>query len=154
MSDPLKEAIQAAAASASSGGGPFGAVVVLPSGEAFTANNQVTALSDPTAHAEIQAIRYASAHLGSHDLSGATLYTSCQPCPMCLTAALWARLDRIVYAADQEDAAAAGFDDSVFYAQLREGLSTVTMTAIEHQEEEGRLIPFLAWEANGQRVNY
>lgn len=154
MIDPMKEAIQAAAASASIDGGPFGAVVVLPSGEAFTANNQVTALSDPTAHAEIQAIRAAAAHLGSHGLSGATLYTSCQPCPMCLTAALWARLDRIVYAADQEDAAAAGFDDSAFYAQLREGLSTVTMAAIERREDEGRLIPFQVWKANEQRVDY
>src|SRR3546814_8979926 len=81
-------------------------------------NNRVTAERDPTAHAEVVAIRRACAHLGTHELAGAVIYTSCEPCPMCLAAILWARIDRMVYAGNRTDAAEPGFDDAWFYEQV------------------------------------
>jgi guanine deaminase len=100
-------------------GGPFGAVIVGPDGRVIAEGcNQVTSANDPTAHAEVGAIRAACAALGTFKLEGCTLYTSCEPCPMCLAAAYWARVDAIVYAASREDAAAAGFDDAFLYDEL------------------------------------
>ena len=100
-------------------GGPFGAVIVLNNEIIGKGKNTVTSSKDPTAHAEISAIRSACLKLGTHDLSGATIYTSCEPCPMCLGAILWARIGRIVYAATRQDAAnIAGFDDAAFYEEL------------------------------------
>jgi guanine deaminase len=100
-------------------GGPFGAVVVAPDGSvAGKGCNRVTSSNDPTAHAEITAIRAACATLGSFLLEGCTLYTSCEPCPMCLAAAYWAHVDAIVYGASRADAAAAGFDDAFIYDEI------------------------------------
>lgn len=149
----LERSIELAVQSAASGGGPFGAVVVLPDGRRFEATNRVTIDNDPTAHAEVSAIRAAAKVVG-FDLSGATLFTSCQPCPMCLTAALWARIGAIVYAATDEDAAAAGFDDRVFYEQLREGIGSVTAARVIAKPTDSRLAPFYAWGANAARVDY
>lgn len=99
-------------------GGPFGAVIAR--GDVILAEgwNQVTTLHDPTAHAEVQAIRSACAALGDHRLSGCVLYASCEPCPMCLAAAYWSRVDRLVFAASRQDAAAAGFDDDLLYREI------------------------------------
>lgn len=149
----LEQAVEVAARSAVSGGGPFGAVVVLPNGDRFEASNSVTRDNDPTAHAEVNAIRAAAKEVG-FDLSGATLFSSCQPCPMCLTAALWARIGTIVYAATDEDAAAAGFDDRVFYEQLRDGISSVSAARIIVDPIDSRLAPFYAWGINSSRVDY
>lgn len=149
----LERSIELAVQSATSWGGPFGAVVVLPDGRWFEATNSVTRDNDPTAHAEVSAIR-AAAKVAGFDLSGAMLFTSCQPCPMCLTAALWARIDTIVYAATDEDAAAAGFDDRVFYEQLREGIESVTAARVIAEPTDSRLTPFYAWGANATRVDY
>src|SRR5580658_732508 len=99
-------------------GGPFGAVISRGHEVIVRGWNKVTSANDPTAHAEITAIRAAAAALGSFQLRGCVLYTSCEPCPMCLGAAYWARLDRIVFAATRADAAAAGFDDEEIYAEL------------------------------------
>lgn len=100
-------------------GGPFGAIVVGPDGHVVAEGcNRVTSANDPTAHAEVTAIRAACAALGSFQLHGCTLYTSCEPCPMCLSAAYWARVDAIVYGASREDAAAAGFDDAFIYDEI------------------------------------
>lgn len=100
-------------------GGPFGAVIVGPDGRRIAEGcNRVTSANDPTAHAEISAIRAACAALGTFKLEGCTLYTSCEPCPMCLAAAYWARVDGIVYGATRADAAAAGFDDAFLYDEL------------------------------------
>jgi tRNA(Arg) A34 adenosine deaminase TadA len=99
-------------------GGPFGAVVVRGSTILGKGWNKVTSTNDPTAHAEIVAIRAAAAAVNSFSLVGCVLYTSCEPCPMCLAAAYWARVDRVVFAADRYDAAAAGFDDEQFYAEF------------------------------------
>jgi len=102
-------------------GGPFGAVVVKDGVVIAVASNAVVANLDPTAHAEIQAIRAACAVLGSFQLTGCDIYASCEPCPMCLGAILWARPRAVYYAATRDDAAAAGFDDAVFHAALAGG---------------------------------
>jgi tRNA(Arg) A34 adenosine deaminase TadA len=99
-------------------GGPFGAILVRENKIISTGWNQVTSSNDPTAHAEIMAIRAAAARLGAFVLQGCVLYTSCEPCPMCLGAAYWARVDRIVFAATRADAAGAGFDDEELYREL------------------------------------
>ena len=100
-------------------GGPFGAVVVRNGSILAEGTNLVTSTLDPTAHAEITAIRAACRAAGSFQLNGCEIYTSCEPCPMCLGAIYWARPDRVYYAGTHEDAAAAGFDDAFIYEQLR-----------------------------------
>lgn len=99
-------------------GGPFGCVIVKDGRIVGEGCNQVTSTNDPTAHAEIVAIRDACRNLGSFQLSGSIIYTSCEPCPMCLGAIYWARPDAIYFAGTREDAAAAGFDDDLFYSEL------------------------------------
>ena len=100
------------------GGGPFGALVVVRGRIVGEGRNQVVPSRDPTAHAEINAIRAACQEVGSHSLEGAVLYTSCEPCPMCLAAAFWARVGRIVWANSRADATAIGFDDEAIYREV------------------------------------
>ncbi len=118
---PLRRALELARASAADGGGPFGAVIARGDEILSEGRNRVVPWSDPSAHAEIVAIRAACTKLGTHVLTGCTLYASCEPCPMCLSAAWWARLDGIVAGAGREDAAAAGFDDAAMFLALRDG---------------------------------
>jgi len=99
-------------------GGPFGAVVVRDGKIIAAAGNRVTSTNDPTAHAEVVAIREACKSLDTFDLSGCEIYASCEPCPMCLGAIMWARIDKLYYAADRNDASRAGFDDELFYKEL------------------------------------
>jgi len=134
-------------------GGPFGAVIVRDGAVVATGENRVTSSADPTAHAEIVAIRAACAKLGTHELSGCVIYSSCEPCPMCLAAIEWARLDRLYYAATREDAAAAGFDHARLYEELAKppaerALRTETLLGDEAREA------FRAWEAKSDRVPY
>lgn len=151
----LQTAIEVAAQNASVDGGPFGAVVVTADGQEFTAVNRVTADHDPTAHAEVCAIRATCKALGTHDLSGAVLYSSCEPCPMCLSSSLWARLDAVYFAADRHDAADGGFDDAVFYEFF-----TATeedrdkLVPVRHIAVDNRRAPFEAWAANPERAEY
>jgi tRNA(Arg) A34 adenosine deaminase TadA len=115
----IDEAIQLSLESVRGGtGGPFGAVVVKDGRIVGRGGNQVTSTNDPTAHAEIIAIRDACRNLGSYHLRGAEIYTSCEPCPMCLAAIYWARLERVYYALTRLDAAAMGFDDALLYNEL------------------------------------
>ena len=121
--------------------GPFGCVIVRGNevvGEGF---NRVIRQHDPTAHAEVTAIRDACSRLGSHDLSGCELYTSCKPCPMCLGAALWARIPVVYFAASSEDASRAGFDDSEFYRDFdpSHGAKHLRMTQFMHEEAAAAL---------------
>ena len=102
----------------SGNGGPFGAVVVRNGEIVAVAGNCVTSSNDPTAHAEVVAIREACKKLETFDLSGCEIFASCEPCPMCLGAILWARIGKLYYAADRDDAARAGFDDELFYREL------------------------------------
>ena len=134
-------------------GGPFGAVVVRDGRVLAEGANAVTTANDPTAHAEITAIRRACQAVGSFSLAGATIYTSCEPCPMCLGAIYWARLARIVYANDRVDAAAIGFDDAFLYREIplppaRRAIPTERMLA-----GEARAV-FAAWAAKPDRIPY
>ena len=134
-------------------GGPFGAVIVRGSEIAGTGVNSVTATNDPTAHAEVAAIRAACQKLGSFQLSGCDLYTSCEPCPMCLGAIYWARLDRIFYGGTRADAAQAGFDDAFIYDQL---CSPVVARALpmEPLMRAEAMEAFREWERSGSRIPY
>jgi guanine deaminase len=149
--DPLARALELARDSVAAGGGPFGAVVVRDGLLLGEGTNRVTSDCDPTAHAEVVALRSACARLSSHDLTGAVLYASCEPCPMCLGAALWARLARVVYAASREDAAAAGFDDERFHAHFAGGPAAV---ALERRAHALARAPFEAWLAHAARRPY
>ncbi len=114
----MKRAITLAEESVKKGGGPFGAVIVKDGEIVAEAANRVTLDNDPTAHAEVGAIRLAARKMGTFDLSGLDIYTSCEPCPMCLGAIYWARLSHIYYGGTREDAASAGFDDDFIYREL------------------------------------
>jgi guanine deaminase len=134
-------------------GGPFGAVVVKDGEVVGEGANAVTSRNDPTAHAEVEAIRAAGRGLGSFVLAGCDLYTSCEPCPMCLAAAYWARLDRIFYANTRADAARIGFDDAVFYEELASPpeLRRVPARRVELPEA---LAAFELWLAKPDRLLY
>ena len=114
----MRRAIQLSLESVKHGGGPFGAVIVKEGKIIAEAANRVTLDNDPTAHAEVNAIRQAARSLGRFDLSGCDIYTSCEPCPMCLGAIYWAHLDHIYYGCNRRDAADAGFDDEFIYQEL------------------------------------
>lgn len=153
MSEFMRRAIRLACDSVETHGGPFGAVIVRDGEIVAEAMNRVIPSNDPTAHAEIGAIRAACAALDRVDLRGCTIYTSCEPCPMCLGALHWARVDRIIYAASQQDAAAAGFDDAVLYAEVtRPHAERLTPIAQELGDEGTE--PFDAWERHEARVAY
>lgn len=153
--DYLTRAVQLAIDNVHDHGGPFGALIVERSGRVFTGVNRVTANNDPTAHAEVTAIRTACAELGTFDLSGATLYTSCEPCPMCLASSLWARVDGIVFAADRHDAAAGGFDDAVFYDYFDTPVAERAMQAVRHDPRGiAAAAPFDEWNATASRIAY
>jgi guanine deaminase len=151
--DLLRLAIELAVESAGSDGGPFGAVVVLEGAVVGRGTNRVTAEGDPTLHAEIVAIRDAVARVGHHHLPGAVLYTSTEPCPMCFGAAYWTRIDRIVFAADRDDAAAIGFDDAEIHTDVcTPPAERVLLTERLTLPEATR--PFAVWEANPSRTMY
>lgn len=134
-------------------GGPFGAVVTRDGQILATGWNQVTSTNDPTAHAEIVALRGAS-QAGKHfSLQGCVLYTSCEPCPMCLAAAYWARVERIVFAANRQDAAAGGFDDEFLYRELTLPLEQRHLPMQQLMGAEGAAV-FQDWEAKGDKVRY
>lgn len=148
----LERAVELAVRNVADGGGPFGALVVTVDGRVHEGTNRVTQDNDPTAHAEVVAIRTAAAATANFDLHGAVLYTSCEPCPLCLASALWARIDRVYFAADRHGAAAAGFDDAVFYEYFngtRPDLLPVAQAAIPTSD-----LPFEAWRSNAKRTDY
>jgi guanine deaminase len=118
MNEFIEQAIELAAGNVRRGGGPFAALVVKDGVVIASGVNQVTRANDPTAHAEMVAIREACRALGGFQLAGCDVYTSCEPCPMCLGALYWARPARVFFAATAEDAAAAGFDDAFIYRQI------------------------------------
>jgi guanine deaminase len=137
----------------SGAGGPFGAVVVRGDEVLAKAHNQVVSTNDPTAHAEIGAIRAACAALNSFQLDGCDLYASSEPCPMCLGAIYWARPRAVYFSATREDAAEAGFDDAFVYDEmaLPPGARTLPMRRVKHPEAG---TPFVAWAAKPDRVEY
>jgi guanine deaminase len=134
-------------------GGPFAAVVVKDGQIVATGTNCVTSANDPTAHAEMAAIREACRVLGTFQLTGCEIYTSCEPCPMCLGAIYWARPARVYFAATASDAAAAGFDDSLIYTELQRPRAE-RQIPLERMMREMSLEPFRAWEQKGDRIRY
>lgn len=150
----MQQALDIAASNASStDGGPFGAVVVKDGRVVGAAGNSVTPSNDPTAHAEVNAIREACKELQTFDLSGATLYTSCEPCPMCLAAAYWANISKIYYAADRDQAARGGFDDAYIYDQFALPIEERSLPMVPLLEEKGG-VPFDLWLENEQKRDY
>ncbi|MFK7735313.1 MAG: nucleoside deaminase [Pirellulaceae bacterium] len=134
-------------------GGPFGAVIVADGEIVGRGWNRVTSTCDPTAHAEVCAIRDACTKLKRFSLKGCVLYSSCEPCPMCLAAILWARLDEVIFAAGCEDAAAAGFDDGHFYRQVALPIEKRELPMRQQLREEGKRV-FDAWLKFEDRVEY
>ncbi|MEV7613874.1 nucleoside deaminase [Streptomyces sp. NPDC089799] len=150
----LNKAIELATTSVANGGGPFGALIAKGSEIVALGNNKVTSNLDPTAHAEVTAIRAACKELDTFSLEGCVLVTSCEPCPMCLSSALWARVDRIVFAADRDDAAVAGFDDRKFYDLFEKQDSADWPLEIVGLDLPNRTAPFDAWVAKTDRIDY
>lgn len=150
----LARAVELATANVTDGGGPFGAVIVRDDVEIATGQNRVTRDLDPTAHAEVQAIRNACRALDSFSLAGTTLYTSCEPCPLCLAASLWARIDRVVHAADRHDAARGGFDDSAFYELFARDSTTWDAPRVQSLRVPSSSRPFDTWLAHTARTAY
>lgn len=135
------------------GNGPFAAIVVKDGKIIGEGNNSVTNNCDPTAHAEVVAIRNACKHLKFHQLDDCVLYTSCEPCPMCFGAIYWARPDRVVYAATKKDAAEAGFDDAFIYEELNVSQSERKIEFTEINIPE-KLLPFVKWAEKPDKILY
>lgn len=150
----LRLAIDASKASlADDIGGPFGAILVRDGEILAEGRNRVLGDHDPTAHAEVVAIRRAAAKMGTHDLAGCTIYSSCEPCPMCLAAIHWAGIERIVFAAGREDAAGIGFADAALYAELGRPLDARTTPTEQRIRDEGRAV-MEAWSRRPGRTLY
>ena len=149
----MREAIALSKQSVECGGGPFGAVIVRDGRVLARASNSVTLLNDPTAHAEVSAIRAACASLGTFDLSGAEIYTSCEPCPMCLGAIYWAGIAKIYYGNTKGDAAEIGFDDSLIYDEIALPPLRRKVPAVELLRSEA-LEGFRLWTAKEDKIEY
>ena len=150
----MRQAIALATENVVSGsGGPFGCVVVRAGEIIATGVNQVTAANDPPAHAEVTAIRAACKALSSFQLHGCTVYTSCEPCPMCLAALYWSRCDAIFYGNTAADAAAAGFDDSFLYAEVAKPVSERTIPTARLLGDEA-IESFNTWRSSPNKIEY
>jgi tRNA(Arg) A34 adenosine deaminase TadA len=152
--DFLRRAIALATQNVISGaGGPFAAVIVRDGKIVGEGVNTVTATNDPTAHGEVNAIRAAAKALGTFTLAGCELYTSCEPCPMCLSAAYWARLDAVYYGASAADAARAGFDDAFLYGELRKEPDQRQLRSAQLPGDEA-WASFQAWLDSPNKIEY
>lgn len=150
----LRRAIALATQNVATGnGGPFGAVIVRDGQIIGEGVNSVTAANDPTAHAEVNAIRAAARAIGTFTLEGCELYSSCEPCPMCLAAAYWSRLDALYYGATAADAARAGFDDAFLYGELRNDPSQRKLRSTRLLGDEA-WASFAAWIASPNKIEY
>lgn len=149
----MEEAIRLASENIDNGGGPFGAVIVKDGKIVGKGVNRVTANNDPTAHAEVSAIRDATKNLSTFDLSGCEIYTSCEPCPMCLGAIYWARLKHIYYGNTQADAAKIDFDDSFIYRQVEKPIGTRQIPEEPYLHDEA-IKTFEKWENKQDKTPY
>lgn len=149
----MMKAIELSQKSVEKGGGPFGAVIVKDGQIIAEGSNCVTLDNDPTAHAEVTTIRKACKALNTFDLNGCEIYTSCEPCPMCLSAIYWARIDRIYYGCNKEDAKNIGFDDSFIYEQieLKPEFRNIPSKQILHEEA---LSAFKMWDEKEDKTEY
>jgi tRNA(Arg) A34 adenosine deaminase TadA len=151
----LRRAIALATQNVTTGaGGPFGAVIVRDGQIVAEAANTVTATNDPTAHAEVNAIRAAAKALGAFTLAGCQLYSSCEPCPMCLAAAHWARIDAIYFGASAADASRAGFDDDLLYRELHKDQAERNLLPVTQLLGEEAWASFAAWIASTNKIDY
>lgn len=151
--DLMRKAIELSIENIKNGGGPFGAVIAKDGEIIATGTNRVTADNDPTAHAEINAIRKACQTLQTFDLSGCTIYTSCEPCPMCLAAIYWAHIDKIYYGNNKKDAADIGFDDSYIYDELNLPVEKRTKLMNELLPKEA-IKAFQLWDKTEDKTEY
>ncbi|MBQ5778716.1 MAG: nucleoside deaminase [Paludibacteraceae bacterium] len=149
----MRRAIRISIDNINQNGGPFGAVIVKDGQVVAESGNRVTENLDPTAHAEIMAIRQACEKLKTFDLSGCEIYSSCEPCPMCLSAIYWARLDALYFANTKEDAKQIDFDDSFIYEQIPLSIEKRSIPTSQHLHEEA-LEAFRIWEAKTDKVCY
>ncbi len=149
----MREAIRLASESVERGGGPFGAVIAKDGKIIARASNSVTLENDPTAHAEVACIREACRALGTIDLSGCEIYSSCEPCPMCLGAIYWAHIDRIYYANDRKDAAEIGFDDDFIYEEIGKKPEDRRTPLLPLLRDEG-LKSFRLWGEKEDKTKY
>ncbi|MDA3780178.1 MAG: nucleoside deaminase [Bacteroidales bacterium] len=149
----MREAIEASIENIKNNGGPFGAVIVKDELIISKSGNSVTTDNDPTAHAEVNAIRKASKKLGTFDLSGCTIYSSCEPCPMCLGAIYWARLDKLFFANTKIDAKNIGFDDSFIYEEFKLNIENRSIPTEQIMQDEA-IIAFKKWMKNDDKVEY
>ena len=149
----MQRAIDLAVENVRNGGGPFGAVIARGGEIVAEGVNRVTSQHDPTAHAEVQAIRKACSELNTFDLTGLDIYASCEPCPMCLGAIYWAHLDRIYYANDRKDAAKIGFDDEFIYEEIGRKIEDRHRPMIALLRDEA-LGAFRMWEENSSKTEY
>jgi len=149
----MRRALRLAETSVAAGGGPFGALVVRNGEVLAEGHNRVVLDRDPTAHAEIVALRRAAAQLGTHVLAGCEVFTSCEPCPMCLGALVWARVERVWFSATRHDAAAAGFDDALLYEEVTLPLAERRLPVVPLLPELGAA-PFAAWRSHAARTPY
>lgn len=151
--DFMRRAIELSVQSVGLGGGPFGAVIVKDGKIVAEASNRVTLDNDPTAHAEVTAIRQACRKLGTFELKGCVIYTSCEPCPMCLGAIYWAGIDRIYYANTRDDAAAADFADGFIYEELDKPLAERSLPIVPLLRDEA-LHTFRRWQEKADKTVY
>lgn len=149
----MRRAIELSIRNVENGGGPFGAVIARDGEIIAEGVNRVTASHDPTAHAEVSAIRAACAKLGTFDLSGCEIYTSCEPCPMCLGAIYWAHLDRMYYGNDKRDAAGIGFDDSFIYDEMALSVTERRLSS-ERMLDREAIKAFEAWTEKEDKIRY
>ncbi len=149
----MKRAIELSRKNIETGGGPFGAVVVKDGKIIGEGCNKVTSANDPTAHAEVEAIRQACKNINHFDLTGAVIYTSCEPCPMCLSAIYWARLSTIYFANTKSDAASIQFDDDFIYSEILKQSSDRKINMVQMMHDEAFEV-FKAWDASDKKINY
>ena len=149
----MERAIELSIDSVKSGGGPFGSVIVKDNKIISEGMNRVTKNNDPTAHGEIVAIRNACKNLNDFHLKGCELYTSCEPCPLCLSAIYWARIDKVYYANTRNDAQKIDFDDSFIYSELTKKINQRKIPMIQLMREEA-LKGFKLWEDTENKVKY
>lgn len=149
----MNRAIELSIQNVQLGGGPFGAVIVKDGKIIGEGCNSVTRKNDPTAHAEVEAIRNAAQKAGSFDLSGATIYTSCEPCPMCLSAIYWARMDQVFYANTKQDAAGIDFDDAFIYDELQKPMAKRQLKMVPLGRERA-IEAFRSWSLKADKVPY
>jgi len=151
--DFLKQAIELAKKGIKAGGGPFGAILTKNGKIIAEAYNKVVLTSDPTAHAEVNAIREAASELKTHDLSDCILYSSCEPCPMCLGAIYWAGIKKVVYACDRADAEEAGFSDNLIYEEILLDPENRKLTFLHIKNTGGEEV-FRKWDELEDKIRY